>query len=136
MGHNDFLIMIIIVAHIKFLTTIICHVCGAMPLTSFGNSLQKKRKKGNFGPWKYFSMMQCLFDQSLNKFMKLFNRSWFFLRSGLPWIIWHQPNDLVFNASQWPFEKTHQVVWDSLLDYERLEWQQTLHDLEKTLDVA
>ena len=32
-------------AHIKFLTTIICHVCGAMPLTSFGNSLQKKEKK-------------------------------------------------------------------------------------------
>ena len=39
-------------------------------------------------------------------------------------------------ASQRPLEKTHQVVWDSLLDCGRLEWQQTLYDLEKTLDVA
>ena len=33
-------------------------------------------------------------------------------------------------------EKTHQVVWDSLLDYGRHEWQQTLTDLDKTPDVA
>jgi hypothetical protein len=33
-------------------------------------------------------------------------------------------------------EKTHQVVWDSLLDNGRLEWKQTLTDLEKTMDVA
>ena len=27
-------------------------------------------------------------------------------------------------------------MWDSLLDYGRLEWQRTLTDLEKTLDVS
>ena len=43
---------------------------------------------------------------------------------------------MVFDAFQWPVEKTHQVVWDSSLDYDRLEWQQTLTDSEKTLDVA
>lgn len=32
--------------------------------------------------------------------------------------------------------KTHQFVWDSLLDHDRLEWQQTLDDLENALDVA
>lgn len=31
---------------------------------------------------------------------------------------------------------THQVVWDSLLDYDRLEWQCTLHDFDKVPDVA
>ena len=30
----------------------------------------------------------------------------------------------------------HQVVHDSLFDYGRLEWQQTLHDLQKIPDVA
>ena len=30
----------------------------------------------------------------------------------------------------------HQVVWDSLLDYGRLEWQQTLVDLEKASNMA
>ena len=74
-------------------------------------------------------MIQCLFDQTLSKFLKPFSRIWFFLRSGLPWIIWCQHNNLACNASQWPLEKTHLVVWDSLLDYGRLEWQRTLHDL-------
>ena len=36
---------------------------------------------------------------------------------------------------QWPLEKPHHV-WDSLLYYGRLRWQQTLHDLENALDVA
>ena len=39
-------------------------------------------------------------------------------------------NDLVFNDTYWLAEKTHQIVWDSLLDYGRLEWQQTLNNLE------
>ena len=33
-------------------------------------------------------------------------------------------------------EKTHQVVWDSLLDFGRLEWQWTLMCLEKTPNFA
>ena len=33
-------------------------------------------------------------------------------------------------------KKTHQIVWDSLLDHGRLEWQWTLTGLEKTPDVA
>lgn len=33
-------------------------------------------------------------------------------------------------------EKTHQVVWDALLDYGYLEWQHTLKDLQKVMDVA
>ena len=53
--------------------------------------------------------------------LKPFSRIWFFLRSGLPWIIWCQWNDLVFDAITWSVENTHQVVWDSLLDYCRLE---------------
>jgi hypothetical protein len=33
-------------------------------------------------------------------------------------------------------EKTHQVIWDALHDYGMIEWQQTLSDLEKALDIA
>ena len=32
--------------------------------------------------------------------------------------------------------KTHQVIWDALQDYGRIELKQTLSDLEKALDVA
>jgi hypothetical protein len=64
------------------------------------------------------------------------SRVWFFLRSGLPWIIWRHGNDLVFNALQWPIEKAHQVTWDALQDYGRIKWNRTLLDLEKAPDVA
>lgn len=36
---------------------------------------------------------------------------------------------MFFHALQWP-------VWDSLLDYGRLEWEWILMDLEKAPDVA
>ena len=32
--------------------------------------------------------------------------------------------------------ETYQVVWDSLINYGRLNWQWTLYDLEKALGVA
>ena len=81
-------------------------------------------------------MMQCLFDRPLCKTLKWFSCIWFFLRSGLPWIIWHQRNDPAFSALQWLIEKTHQVVWDALQDYGRIEWKRTLLDLEKAPDIA
>ena len=68
-------------------------------------------KRENLGPRKLCSMMQCLFDQPLCKALKRFSHIWFYLRSGLPWIIWRQRNDVVFNVVQWPIEKMHQVIW-------------------------
>ena len=62
-------------------------------------------KRGNLGPSKSFSMMQCLFYQPLCKTLKQFSRIWFFSRSGLPWIFWRLRNDLVLIALQWPIEK-------------------------------
>ena len=53
------------------------------------------------------------------------------------WIIWRQRNNSVFNDLQWPIEKTLQVSWDALQEeYGRVEWKQTLVDLEKGMDVA
>ena len=43
---------------------------------------------------------------------------------------------MVFNALQWPVDKTHQVIWDTLQDYGRIEWKQTLSYLTKAPDVA
>lgn len=41
-----------------------------------------------------------------------------------------------FYTLQWVVELTHQAVRDTLLDYGRIEGQQTLTDLEKALDIA
>ena len=60
---------------------------------------QYSAKRGNLGPQKSFSMMQCLFDQPLRNILKRFSRIWFFLRIGLLWIIWRQRNDLIFNGN-------------------------------------
>ena len=32
--------------------------------------------------------------------------------------------------------KTRQILWDSLQDYRRIEWKQTLRDVEKTPDMT
>lgn len=33
-------------------------------------------------------------------------------------------------------EKIHQQVWDALMDYDRIDWQQPFMDLEKVSNVA
>jgi hypothetical protein len=33
---------------------------------------------------------------------------------------------MVSNDMQWPIEKTHQVIWNALHDYDRMEWKRTL----------
>ena len=81
-------------------------------------------------------MMQCLFDQPLRKTLKWVSCIWFCLRSGLQWIIWRQRNDLVFSTLQWLIEKTHQVIWDALQGYSRIEWKHTRLDLEKALKLG
>ena len=43
-------------------------------------------------------------------------RIWFLLRSGFPWSIWRQQNDMVFNVLQWSIEKSCQVIWDASQD--------------------
>ena len=73
-------------------------------------------------------MMQCNFYQPMCKTLKRFNRIWFFLGSGIPWIIWHQQNDMVFNNLHLPYEKTRQIIWDALQDYGRIDWKRTLKD--------
>lgn len=64
---------------------------------------------GNLSPW-----CNAIFYQPLCKVLKRFNCIWFFLRSAIPWIIWRQRNDRVFNTLQWPVERTRQVIWDTL----------------------
>jgi hypothetical protein len=84
-------------------------MCGDMLPTSFWQLFAKK----NLGMRQSFSMLQCLFDQPLCKTLKRFSHTWFFLRSGLPWIIWRQRKGLVFNKLQWPIDKTCQIIWDA-----------------------
>ena len=35
--------------------------------------------------------------------------------------MWRQQNHVVFNNMQWPIEKTRQVIWDALHDYDMIE---------------
>jgi hypothetical protein len=88
-------------------------------------------KRGNIGPQKSFSMMQCLLDQAICKTLKPFSHICSFLRSGLPWKFGSKWNDLDFDALQWRVEKSHQGALDSLLDYERIKCQHTLTNFGK-----
>ena len=68
---------------------------GNMLLISCANSLPKEGTlaHGNLSSW-----CNAFFYQPLCKMLKWFNCIWFFLRSGLLWIIRRQRNDLVFNT--------------------------------------
>ena len=71
-------------------------------------------KKGNLGPRKSFSMLQCIFINLCAETLKQFSCIWFFLRSGLSWIILRQHYVLIINKLQWPIEKTRQIIWARL----------------------
>ena len=45
-------------------------------------------------------------------------------------------SELIFNELQWPIEKPHQIIWDALQDYGRIEWKRMLRDLEKASSMA
>jgi hypothetical protein len=42
------------------------------------------------------------------------------------WAIWIERNDLVFNNNIWHEAKFQNVMWELLIDYEKLEWQHVL----------
>ena len=96
---------------------------------SFGNSLPNEEISVQENPF-----LRCN-DSLINLCARHFSCTQF-LRSSLLWINWHQWNDLVFNDLQWFIEKICQVVWDTLHDYNRIEWKRTLSDLEKAPDMA
>lgn len=93
-------------------------------------------KKVNHGPHPFFSILQCLFDEWLNKSRENFTKIQVFICNGLLMITWNQRYDLVSNDVNWLLHNVHQVVWDSLMDYDRIEWQRTLKGLAKAPDVA
>ena len=97
----------------------------------------KKRR-----PWSsevFLNVAMSFLIDLLAKQLKPFTRIWFFSRGvvsrgsySVRRLIWSL---MLFNL-RWLVKKTHQIVWDSLIDYGGLYWQRTLHDLEKTPNVA
>jgi hypothetical protein len=47
------------------------------------------------------------------------------------WAIWIGRNDLVFNNNIWHEAKLRNVMWELLIDYEKLEWQHVLQQIQK-----
>lgn len=93
-------------------------------------------KKVTHDPHHFFSMLQCSFDEWLNKSPKNFTKIRFFVRNGLPVITWKQRYYLVSNVVNRLLENVHQVVWDSLMNYDRIEWQRSLKELARAPDMA
>ena len=93
-------------------------------------------KKVTRGPHHFFSMLQCSFDEWLNKSPKNFTKIRFFVRNGLPMITWKTKVWLGFQCCKLVVGDVHQVVWDSLMNYDRIEWKRSLKDLARAPDMA
>lgn len=42
----------------------------------------------------------------------------------------------MFNNIKWPTEKVHQEVWESMMDYDKIEWHKMLQGLAKAPNVV
>jgi hypothetical protein len=58
-------------------------------------------------------------------------RFWELLRGITIWTIWLARNDKVFNHEDWAQERVEQTIWNSLVDYGRSAWVNTVTRLTK-----
>ncbi len=82
-------------------------------------------------PRKPLSLKQCLFNCKLLNSLKRFSLLWALLCGIVLWSIWIKWNDLIFNLVKWQDAKLRKVMWDSLLNYGRMEWKHTLVMVQK-----
>jgi len=82
-------------------------------------------------PRKTLSLKQCLFNCRLPNSLRRFNLVWALLCGIVLWSIWIEWNDLIFNLVKWWDARLRRIMWDSLLNYGRVEWKHTLAMIQK-----
>lgn len=81
-------------------------------------------------------MIQCHFHKDLQESLKKLYVICFFVKSGMPSTIRQQIIDLVLNNIKWHMDKVHWMVWESLMDFGKIEWHEMLQELAIALEVA
>ena len=96
-----------------------CETCGTQVMWLFVSTtsltLCHPTLFGNFQPMAKLGPRTKKYE-SLKKSFKKFHSFWFFLRSGLYWIIWHERYDLMFNTIKWWDGESAPSSWDVLID--------------------
>lgn len=106
--------------------------CDVMQLTSYGKSLPKEvtlalQWQNNNAMPLWWTSQQLI--HTFQSYLVLLET-----RPSMNYLAWTKR--FGFDALRWPINKTHQVVCDSLIDYGRLEWQQTLAYLKTMFEAA
>jgi hypothetical protein len=85
-------------------------------------------------PRKALILKQCIFNGRLPNNLRTFSLVWALLCGIALWSIWIKRNDLIFNSLKWHDVKLRRVMWDSLLDYGKMERKHTLAMIQKYLE--
>ncbi|KAG0575152.1 hypothetical protein KC19_VG322200 [Ceratodon purpureus] len=81
-------------------------------------------------PAKAYSLEQCIFGKRIRLRMMGALRAWALLRGIIVWGSWILRNDAVFEETVWSNARSRRYIWDSLLEYGRVEWDRTLKKLK------
>jgi hypothetical protein len=81
--------------------------------------------------WSMPNWKQSLFSARPPRRFSKTLRFWELLRGITIWTIWLARNDKVFNHEDWAQERVEQTIWNSLVDYGRSAWVNTVTRLTK-----
>jgi hypothetical protein len=85
----------------------------------------------NLSPAATFTLEQCLFGRRVRLRRMGTLKIWALLRGVVIWGCWILRNDAVFERVFWTDTKIRNYVWDSLLEYGRVDWIRTKRKISK-----
>jgi hypothetical protein len=56
---------------------------------------------------------------------------WSLLRGITSWVLWIERNYLVFNGEWWHVQKLHYLIWKSLFEYGKVDWERCVVKIKK-----
>lgn len=68
--------------------------------------------------------------KELRKFKRV-KGLWSLLKGITLWVLWIERNDLVFNGEWWHVQKIHNLIWKSLFEYGRVDWERCVVKIKK-----
>ena len=75
---------------------------------------------GHKQPWRPLDWQYKIFEKKILASMSKLCKIWLFLKGVMLWTFWVEINDPTLNNNRWDILKSHQIIWQGLLEYARI----------------